>query len=104
MLKRVVSGHLRQVHRAGITHRDLTPNNVMLTDDGVRLIDFGIARVADQINPTRTGGSAGTRGFMAPEQRRGGDVTAKADMYALGALLCYVATKTWPCDTPEVAP
>jgi len=102
-LLRVVSGHLRQVHQAGITHRDLTPNNVMLTADGARLIDFGIARLADQINSTRTGGSAGTRGFMAPEQRRGGEVTAKADVYALGALLCYAASGSWPGDTAEPA-
>jgi len=103
-LLRIVSGHLRQVHQAGITHRDLTPNNVMLTADGARLIDFGIARLADQINSTGTGGSAGTRGFMAPEQRRGGEVTAKADVYALGALLCYAASGSWPGDIPHLAP
>lgn len=103
-LLHVVSSHLRQVHQAGITHRDLTPNNVMLTADSARLIDFGIARLADQINSTRTGGSAGTRGFMAPEQRCGGEVTAKADVYALGALLCYAASGSWPGDTPDLAP
>ncbi|MGH3495331.1 MAG: protein kinase domain-containing protein, partial [Sciscionella sp.] len=103
-LMRVLAGHMHQVHQAGITHRDLTPNNVMLTAGGARLIDFGIARLADQINSTRTGGSAGTRGFMAPEQLRGGEVAAKADVYALGALLCYAASGSWPRGTPDLAP
>lgn len=98
----VLSGHLAGVHAAGIAHRDLTPGNVLLTADGARLIDFGIARAADQVNLTGVGVPGGTRGFIAPEQADGGEVTTKVDVYALGALLCHAATGEWPRGRSDV--
>jgi serine/threonine protein kinase len=103
-LLHVIAAHLDVVHEAEVIHRDLTPNNVILTVDGARLVDFGIARLADQFNSTATSGLAGTRGFLAPEQRDGGEITTKADVYALGALVCYAASGCWPGEMLDLAP
>jgi hypothetical protein len=84
-------------------HRDLKPANVMLVRDGVKLIDFGIARAADQARLTRSGGSYGTRGFTAPEQEAGDEnVASPADVYALGALMLYAASGRTPGVVPDV--
>jgi len=78
---------------------------VMLVRDGVKLIDFGIARAADQARLTRSGGSYGTQGFSAPEQQAGDeDVDAPADVYSLGALLLYAASGRTPGVVPDVEP
>ncbi|WP_042413003.1 serine/threonine-protein kinase [Streptacidiphilus anmyonensis] len=99
------AGQLRAVHASGIVHRDIKPGNVMLVRDGVKLIDFGIARAADQARLTRSGGSYGTQGFSAPEQQAGADdVAAPADVYALGALLLYAASGRTPGVVPDVEP
>ncbi|HET9171507.1 MAG TPA: serine/threonine-protein kinase [Actinospica sp.] len=97
------AAQLRKVHEIGIVHRDLKPANVMLVRDGVKLIDFGIARAADQQRLTRSGGSYGTRGFTAPEQEAGDEnVAAPADVYALGALLVYAASGRTPGVVPDI--
>lgn len=97
------AAQLRTVHRLGIVHRDLKPANVMLVVDGIRLIDFGIARAADQARLTRSGGSYGTRGFTPPEQESGDDDVAEpADVYALGALVLYAASGRTPGLVPDV--
>jgi eukaryotic-like serine/threonine-protein kinase len=103
-LLHVMAAHLRVVHKAKIIHRDLTPANVILTVDGARLVDFGIARLAEQVNSTVTSGLAGTHGFLAPEQRAGGEISAKVDVYALGALVCYAASGRWPGEVPDLEP
>ena len=96
---------LRAVHEAGIVHRDLKPANVMIVRDGVKLIDFGIARAADQARLTRSGGSYGTRGFTAPEQEDGDEAVASpADVYSLGALLLYAASGRTPGLVADVEP
>lgn len=97
------AAHLRAVHASGIAHRDIKPANVMLVRDGVKLIDFGIARAADQARLTRSGDGYGTHGFAAPEQQAGDeDVAAPADVYALAALLLYAASARTPGAVPDL--
>lgn len=99
------AARLRTVHEAGIVHRDLKPANVMLVRGGVKLIDFGIARAADQSRLTRSGGSYGTPGFTAPEQKAGDpDVASPADVYSLGALLLFAASGRVPGRGPDLEP
>ncbi|WP_280923926.1 serine/threonine-protein kinase, partial [Streptomyces bohaiensis] len=87
-----VADALRSVHGAGVVHRDLKPSNVLLAADGPQVIDFGIARASDAT--TMFSGSPrriGTPGFMAPEQVMGGEITAQADVFALGLLTAFAA-------------
>ncbi|MFI6863352.1 protein kinase [Streptomyces sp. NPDC050421] len=91
-LLRDAAAGLRTVHAADIVHRDLKPSNVMLTLDGVSLIDFGVARAADQSRLTRTGMVVGTPAYMAPEQAIANQkLTGAADVFALGSLVLYAA-------------
>ncbi|GGT24628.1 hypothetical protein GCM10010222_78300 [Streptomyces tanashiensis] len=87
---------LRVVHEAGLIHRDLKPSNVLVTVDGPRVIDFGIARAMDSLAGdslhTRTGMLIGSPGFMSPEQVRGLELTPASDVFCLGAVLVYAAT------------
>lgn len=91
-LLRDASAGLRKVHAAEMVHRDLKPSNVMLTTGGAVLIDFGVARAADQSRLTKTGMVIGTPAYMAPEQAVAGkQITGAADVFALGSLLLYAA-------------
>lgn len=87
---------LRDIHRAGLVHRDLKPGNVLLAVDGPRLIDFGIIRAEDGEGLTETGYVLGSAGYMAPEQAAGGEATTAADVYSLGAVLAFAATGHGP--------
>ncbi|MFF7216657.1 protein kinase [Streptomyces sp. NPDC008238] len=82
---------LTAAHTAGVVHRDLKPANVMLTRDGtVKILDFGMGSIVDDPDQTRltsTGVSVGTARYMAPEQFRAEQVSAAADLYALGCIL-----------------
>ncbi|MEU3605209.1 protein kinase [Streptomyces sp. NPDC035033] len=91
-LLREAAAGLRAVHAADMVHRDLKPSNVMLTGDGLSLIDFGVARAADQSRLTKTGMIIGTPAYMAPEQAVADRVlTGAADVFALGSLVLYAA-------------
>ncbi|MFD6657742.1 serine/threonine-protein kinase [Streptomyces parvus] len=90
---------LHGIHAAGIVHRDLKPSNVLLTVDGPRVIDFGIARalqVSVESLLTSTGMIIGSPGFMAPEQILGEETGAGADVFSLGCVLMYAATGRLP--------
>ncbi|MFD0457808.1 serine/threonine-protein kinase [Streptomyces violaceoruber] len=90
---------LQDIHAAGIVHRDLKPSNVLVTIDGPRVIDFGIARALQTVADgglTRTGALVGSPGFMAPEQVRGDRVTPACDVFCLGSVLAYAATGKLP--------
>ncbi|MFI1092248.1 serine/threonine-protein kinase [Streptomyces sp. NPDC020917] len=86
---------LASVHRGRIVHRDLKPSNIILADDGVRLIDFGVARALDGTQHPQTA-VAGTRGYMSPEQLRGNHVGTASDVFSLGCVACYAATGRTP--------
>ncbi|MFH9090892.1 PQQ-binding-like beta-propeller repeat protein [Streptomyces sp. NPDC017673] len=104
-LGRGLAEALRDIHRAGLVHRDLKPSNVLLTEDGPRVIDFGIARVLTAEPLTRTGKILGTVSFMAPEQlSTPREVGAAADVFALGGVLTYAATGQGPFDGDTGAP
>ncbi|MEV6975413.1 serine/threonine-protein kinase [Kitasatospora sp. NPDC093806] len=89
---------LRDIHRAGLVHRDLKPGNVLLAADGPRVIDFGIARALDAAPLTSTGAVVGTPPFMAPEQFTRGAVGPATDVFALGSVLVHAATGHGPFD------
>ncbi|MFE0133012.1 PQQ-binding-like beta-propeller repeat protein [Streptomyces sp. NPDC059037] len=95
---------LGAVHGARILHRDLKPGNVLLTADGPRLIDFGIAQAFDATALTATGLLIGTPGYMSPEHLTGSTALVPAsDVFCLGAVLCFAATGRGPFDDEEPA-
>ncbi|MDX2679366.1 serine/threonine-protein kinase [Streptomyces soliscabiei] len=96
---------LTNIHAAGIVHRDLKPSNVMVTIEGPRVIDFGVARALESVTGesrlTQPGAVVGSPGFLAPEQVRGDAVTPASDVFCLGSVLAYAATGTLPFGSAD---
>ncbi|MCX5001143.1 serine/threonine protein kinase [Streptomyces sp. NBC_00638] len=82
---------LQAIHACGLVHRDLKPGNIIMAVDGPRVVDFGIARAAEDARLTVPGASVGTPGFLAPEQAEGHPVNGAADVFALGSVLVAAA-------------
>ncbi|MFG3254849.1 serine/threonine-protein kinase [Streptomyces sp. NPDC048172] len=83
---------LQAIHGNGLVHRDLKPANIILSDDGPRVLDFGIARALAATRFTHTHVSVGTPGFFSPEQVQGDrEIGPAADVFALGAVLVHAA-------------
>jgi tetratricopeptide (TPR) repeat protein len=80
---------LGAAHRSNIIHRDVKPENVMISnaDDNVKMVDFGLARLAEDVKLTQEGCVAGTIAYMAPEQITANPVDGRTDIYGLGAVM-----------------
>ncbi len=105
-ITRQLCAALEAAHRAGIVHRDLKPANVMLLPDGtVKLLDFGVAKLVsgDETSLTRDGALIGTIAYMAPEQLRSSNVDARADLWALGAVIHEMLTGEPPFGADSAA-
>src|SRR5215207_7161953 len=98
-----VAEALGAAHERGMVHRDIKPQNVLLTDKGdVKVADFGIARAGSSVTISKTGTVMGTAGYMSPEQALGKPATSKSDLYSLGVVLYEALTGELPytADNP----
>jgi eukaryotic-like serine/threonine-protein kinase len=98
-----VAEALGAAHERGMVHRDIKPQNVLLTDRGdAKVADFGIARAGSSVTISRTGSVMGTAGYMSPEQALGEPATPKSDLYSLGVVLFEALTGELPytADNP----
>ncbi|MFY9929284.1 MAG: serine/threonine-protein kinase, partial [Streptosporangiaceae bacterium] len=97
---------LSGIHAAGVVHCDLKPSNVLLAQDGPRVIDFGISRAAEVASIASAGYVVGSPGFMSPEQANGEEVGPASDIFSLGAVLAFAAAGEGPFgagSAPELA-
>ena len=95
----LVLSALDYAHARGIVHRDIKPANMMLTPQGqIKLLDFGIARVTNDANLTKTRQTVGSLYYMSPEQINGQPVDARSDLYSLGVSLYQMVTGRKPFD------
>jgi serine/threonine protein kinase len=88
---------LEASHKAGVIHRDIKSQNIMITNDGkVKIMDFGLAKIKGGAQVTKVGATVGTVSYMAPEQMQGGNVDGRADIFSFGVILFELLTGTMP--------
>ncbi len=88
---------LEASHKAGVVHRDIKSQNIMITNDGkIKIMDFGLAKIKDGDQVTKVGATVGTVSYMAPEQMQGGNVDARADIFSFGVIMFELLTGRMP--------
>ena len=88
---------LQFAHDSGVIHRDIKPSNIMIVEkDTVKVTDFGIAKISNNLTLTQTGRVVGTPSYMAPEQIEGKEVDGRADVFSLGIVLYELLTGQRP--------
>jgi tetratricopeptide (TPR) repeat protein len=94
---RQIAAGLSRAHGKGIVHRDIKPDNLMvLEDDRLVILDFGVAKLAEGLDLTSQGSTIGTAAYMSPEQARGESVDGRSDLWALGAIMYEALTGRRP--------
>ncbi|OGI49731.1 MAG: hypothetical protein A3E57_04855 [Candidatus Muproteobacteria bacterium RIFCSPHIGHO2_12_FULL_60_33] len=90
---------VEHIHRMGVVHRDLKPGNIFITRDGeIKLMDFGIARLMDNHDPSQNGAMVGTLLYISPEQINGRETDCRSDIYTLGISLFETVTGRLPFE------
>jgi tetratricopeptide (TPR) repeat protein/tRNA A-37 threonylcarbamoyl transferase component Bud32 len=92
-----IASGLSKAHQKDIVHRDIKPGNIIVTEDGqVKIVDFGLAKLAGRTKLTKTDGTVGTAAYMSPEQARGETSDHRTDIWALGVVLYEMITGKLP--------
>jgi serine/threonine protein kinase len=87
-----IADGLARAHAQGVVHRDVKPGNIILAEDGVRILDFGLATFVDALQLTVAGSTLGTAPYMSPEQVKGETADASTDVWAAGVILYQMLT------------